>query len=80
MAELEERQAKIEGILEQIDKRLTRVESEVEGLRTEISNLHTKIDSKISALDAKIDSNFRWQMGVMFTMWVTIILAVLIKG
>lgn len=69
MAEIEERQAKIEGILEQMDRRLSRMEVEMEGLRTEIRNLHSKMDS-----------NFRWQIGIIFTMWVTIILAVVVKG
>lgn len=62
MPELEERQARIEGILEQVDKRLTSVEAEIRGLHT------------------KIDSNFKWQIGIMLTMWVTIIIAVLKKG
>ncbi|MDI6814900.1 MAG: hypothetical protein QMC90_02295 [Dehalococcoidales bacterium] len=56
---LEERVAKVEGILEEVRARLNHIESEISELRREI---HT---------------NFRWMVGIMFTMWVTIILAII---
>jgi hypothetical protein len=49
-ASIEERIAKIEGILEQISLRLNHVET-----------------------------NQRWTLGILVTMWVTIILAILFK-
>lgn len=66
---LEERQAKVEATLEQIDKRLGNVEAA-------IRDLNAKIDTKTDALTAKIDTNFRWIMGTIITMWVTIILSI----
>jgi hypothetical protein len=56
---LEERMAKVEGILEEVRARLNHLETEIEGLRREIYN------------------NFRWSMGIMISMWVTIILAII---
>ena len=58
---LEERVARIEGFLEQMDKRLNHLESEVRELRRDLNN------------------RFFWLLGVQISMWVTIILAVLIK-
>ncbi|HLA37112.1 MAG TPA: hypothetical protein VJZ02_01455 [Candidatus Brocadiales bacterium] len=68
MPELEERQAKVEGILEQLEKRVSNVELAIMELRKEIAELRKEMSS-----------NFRWLMGIMLTMWVTIILAILIK-
>jgi len=58
---LEERVARIEGFLEQMDKRLNHLEGEVRELRRDLNN------------------RFFWLLGVQISMWVTIILAVLIK-
>lgn len=80
MPELEERQAKVEGILEQIDKRVGRVESEVSGLRIEINSLRDEMRSEIGELRTKMDTNFRWLVGIMITMWVTMILAIIFKA
>jgi uncharacterized coiled-coil protein SlyX len=70
---LEERQAKVEATLEQMDKRLTNVEMTVR-------ELNTRIDALTNTLSTKIDSNFRWTIGIMITMWVTVILTILFKG
>ncbi|MGQ9468366.1 MAG: hypothetical protein ACUVTD_00830 [Nitrososphaerales archaeon] len=61
----EEKIAKIEGVLEQMDKRLNHLETEL----MELGN--------------KVDRNFRWTIGIMLgvliPMWVTIILAIMLK-
>jgi len=54
---LEERMARVEGILEQMDKRLNHIENDLRDLR----------------------SRMWWLLGVQISMWVTIILAILIK-
>jgi len=80
---LEERQARIEGILEQMDKRLSAVESAVRILDSEIKALRTELSNEISRvrteLTSKIDSSFKWLVGIILTMWVTIILTILVK-
>jgi chromosome segregation ATPase len=65
---LEERIARIEGILEQMDKRLNHIESELRDLRSEIGDLRRDLNNR-----------FLWILGVLITMWVTIILAILIR-
>jgi len=64
----EERVARIEGILEQMDKRLNHIESELRDLRSEIGDLRRDLNNR-----------FLWILGVLITMWVTIILAILIR-
>lgn len=78
--ELEERQAKIEGVLEQIDKRVGRLESELIRVENKIDFLDSKVDSVRSELHGKLDSNFRWLVGIMITMWITIIMTIIFKG
>jgi chromosome segregation ATPase len=68
MPELEERMAKIEGIVEQMNERLNHIETGFSELRTEMGSLRDEIRS-----------NFRWIVGIILTMWVTIILTLLFK-
>lgn len=59
MASLEERVSSTEGIIGQINERLRNLERGQGELRQE--------------LRAEMQSNFRWLMGTMLVMWVTII-------
>jgi len=72
VSSLEERVAKIEGILEQMDKRLNHIESEVRDLRNELYR-------EIRDLRRALDYRFYWLLGVQISMWVTIILTILFK-
>jgi len=65
---MEERIARVEGILEQMDKRLDHIESTL-----------ARLDGRIDKLNGLIDSNFRWTLGMIVSMWITIIMAVLFK-
>jgi len=69
---LEERMAKVEGILEEIRARLNHLEAEVDGLRQEIGSLR----GEINGLRQEMYTNFRWTLGIMIPMWVTIILTI----
>jgi Mg2+ and Co2+ transporter CorA len=64
--QIEERVAKIEGTIEQMNERLNHIE-------TDLRNLHEN-------LTKKIESNFRWTIGLMITMWITIILTIVFRG
>lgn len=60
--------AKVEGILEEVRSRLNHLETHLEG---EISSLR----GEISSLRREIYTSFRWTLGILIPMWVTIILA-----
>jgi len=64
---LEERVAKVEGILEEMRERL--------------SHLETRTESGFSELRRELRSQFRWTLGIMLgvliPMWVTIIFTIL---
>ena len=62
-ASLEERVAKIEGILEQMDKRLNHIETEISGLRRD--------------MERRFESLFKWTVGLILSMWVTIIMTLI---
>lgn len=72
---LEERVARIEGILEQMNERFNHLESRIRALEDRINAL----DARINALSDKLDSHFRWTVALFVTMWVTVIAAVLFK-
>jgi SMC interacting uncharacterized protein involved in chromosome segregation len=63
---LEERVAKIEGILEQMDKRLNHMESEIRDLRIDMRDLRKDLNNR-----------FYWLLGIQISMWVTIILVII---
>jgi hypothetical protein len=65
---LGERVAGIEGILEQMDKRLNHMESEIRDLRIDMRDLRKDLNNR-----------FYWLLGIQISMWVTIILAIIFK-
>ena len=69
---VEERLARIEGIVEQMDKRLASVEGRL-----------NHIETRLEELREEMAKNFRWTIGLMLSilipMWVTIILAITLK-
>jgi predicted nucleic acid-binding Zn-ribbon protein len=73
---LEERVARIEGILEQMDKRLNHIESEIRDLRVEIRDLRAYVEgeikglrngiiSEIGGLRRDLNNTFLWILGVL---------------
>ncbi|MCL0094493.1 hypothetical protein M1N58_01150 [Dehalococcoidales bacterium] len=67
---LEERVAKVEGVLAEVRARLNHIESEVSQLRQEMNQLRQDMHTQ-----------FRWiigiMLGILIPMWVTIILAII---
>jgi predicted RNase H-like nuclease (RuvC/YqgF family) len=76
---LEERVARIEGILEQMDKRLNHLESEIRDLRVYVESEFKSLRDVIGDLRRGLNNRFLWILGVQITMWVTIILAILFR-
>ena len=76
---LEERVARIEGILEQMDKRLNHLESEIRYLRAYVESEIKGLRGEIGDLRRDLNNRFLWMLGVQITMWVTIILAILFR-
>jgi len=72
---LEERVARIEGILEQIDKRFDQVDKRISEFREDFSARLNNLETELRELGNRI----WWVIGIQISMWVTIILAILIK-
>jgi uncharacterized coiled-coil protein SlyX len=95
LMEIDERVAKIEGTLEQMNERLNHIETDIgtlhadlgilrEEMKTEIRDVREKLESntrdlrgEMKDLRGEMRSNFKWTMGLMITMWVTIILTII---
>jgi uncharacterized coiled-coil protein SlyX len=69
---LRERVARVEGIVEQMDKRLNHIETELREFRREVF-------TELSSLRRELSTRFYWLIGVQISMWVTIILAILFR-
>ena len=65
MTPQEERMAKIEGIVEQIDKRIASMEMQFLG--------------RFAILESRFDSEMRWVKGLIIGSWLTLILAIIFK-
>ena len=71
--------AHLEGAYEQVDKRLGAVESILSQLRSEINQLRTELMARIDAQTGRMDSQFHWLLGMIFTSWITLLLAIFFR-
>ena len=74
---LEERVSRLEGALEQMNERLGGIESNIVGLRQEMGGLRQEMNTAIGELRHDLTTNFRWTMGTIIVMWVTIICTII---
>jgi predicted nucleic acid-binding Zn-ribbon protein len=69
--------AKIEGTLEQLDKRVSRIEEDLRGLRAEVKEdirrLDEEIDERIESLRAEVRENFKWTIAIMIGGFIAVI-------
>ena len=93
IARIEKDVAYLRGVVEQMDKRLSRLENEVSHLRSEISSLREDVEKRISSLRNEMSNRFDslrneirelrtriwWIVGILLSMWITIILTILFK-
>jgi hypothetical protein len=69
---LEARVAHVEGIVGEMRSRLDRIEQRLDRLETRLEELRRDIESQLR-------TNFQWTVGIMISMWVTTILAILLR-
>jgi len=69
---LEERMARIEGILEQMNERFNQLEGTIQAL-------DNRLDSSLRELRVQISTQFRWTVGLIIVTWITVLAAVLFK-
>jgi len=71
-----------EQIRERIENLQTQMREQVRGLQAQVSSNTEQIrmlQTIMENLRNEIRSNFRWTMGLIITMWVTLILALIFK-
>lgn len=74
------RLALVEQVVGQIGETLVRIEKRLDTLDRKTEEGFSKIDSRITKLDEKVDSNFKWLIGTMITLFLTVGFGVLFKG
>jgi tetrahydromethanopterin S-methyltransferase subunit B len=78
MGQLEERMARIEGIVEQMNERLNHLETLLGQFRGEVESEIGSLRGEIGSLRVELSSQFRWTLGLLITMWITLILAIVL--
>ena len=63
---------RVEGILEEVRTRLNNLENR-------LNSFESRVEDRFIRLESKVQTQFYWLLGVMITMWVTIILAVVFR-
>jgi len=68
---------KIDGLRQEVREDIGRLDGKIDGLRQEVREEIGRLDRKIDNLRGDIQTNFRWMVGIMLTIWVTVILTIL---
>ena len=79
---LSERQARLEGVIEQLDRRLDAIERRFDTIERRFDTIERRFDAierRIIALEARMRHGFFWLIGLMFTSWLSIVGLILWK-
>jgi hypothetical protein len=68
---------KFESLRKEIDERFERLRKEIDG---RFESFRREVFGEISSLRRELSTRFYWLIGILMTMWVTIILAILFKA
>ncbi len=63
-----------------LEPRVARIEGILEEMRSRLNHLESSFEHRMGRLEDRLQSNFRWTIAIILTMWVTIILAILLAG
>jgi phage-related minor tail protein len=69
---VEERIARIEGVLEEMSKRFNHLESDIANLRSEMKGEVASLRGEMNSLRGEVASLFSWTVGLILGMWITI--------
>jgi uncharacterized coiled-coil protein SlyX len=75
LSSLEGRIAKLEEAINALRERVAKVE----GVLEQIDKRLNHIESELRELRRELNTRFYWLIGILMTMWVTIIVAILLK-
>ena len=65
LSEMDARLARVEGIAEQMNTRLTSLETRVDNGFSNIDTRLTNMDTRLTNMDTRNNSNFRWLIGLL---------------
>ena len=75
VGELSERQVRLEGVIEQLDRRLTNIEQGQRDLANRMDTLANRMENELR--DLRMGQ--RWIIGLLFTSWLTTVGLILYK-
>ena len=72
--------ARLEGVYEQIDKRLGSLEGRMASLERKVdegfARLRQDLTQAIDRVGQKLDATFRWVIGIILVNWITLMLTI----
>ena len=74
-----ERLTRLETIVDSLLREVSELRADMRQLRADMSELRADMGELGAELRSEIQSRFLWTLGVTITMWVTIILAIVLK-
>lgn len=77
VVKLREDVSSLKALFSEVGLRLNHLEEDVRELRADIKALNNRIDTDIKALNGRIDSLFRWTVGMILGMWVTVMMTLI---
>jgi len=72
-AGLEERLARLEGRVEELSKRVDDLRNDMNHRFAELSKRIDDLRSDVRRLEDRVESRFKWLMGTLITMWISMI-------
>ena len=70
---MEERLARLEGRVEELSKRVDDLRNDMNHRFAELSKRIDGLRSDVRRLEDRIESRFKWLMGTLITMWISMI-------
>ena len=70
---MEERLARLEGRVEELSKRVDELRNDMNHRFAELSKRIDDLRSDVRRLEDRIESRFKWLMGTLITMWISMI-------
>ena len=84
---MEARVAHVEGIVEEmrsrfggVESRLDRIESRIDRLDDRLAGFEERMQTQLRGVDARLQANLYWVMAAMFSMGITVVLAIVVRG
>lgn len=79
---LEERVSRLEGLTDGLREQLSQIHRDLKAFEERVDRRFEGVDRRFEGIDRRfegIDRRFNWIIGLMFTSWITLMMAILLR-